>query len=295
MEERERKLQRVLIFLPILLIFYYHMFKTKQPIVYLLAAIQILTHLYLFTNNKQCTPDTDSLCNFGALMMGIIFTSIVLKNKLGVVPLLISLYMVISHLVTINLINGTFIYKDVELPIFKKQSYILIFSDLFHETKLSKFIEDNINTKKGCVIDAGAYVGDSFMILAHKHPERNFYMIEPSSENANFIDSIKSDNVKVLRNVISNQNTKYSSDNDSAPNSTYTENENGTESVRVDDIIKEPVAIMHYDVEGMELEAVLGSINLIKTFRPIVITETLGVHAEKNKKIFNIFENSTIK
>lgn len=40
----------------------------------------------------------------------------------------------------------------------------------------------------------------------------------------------------------------------------------------------------------MELEAVLGSINLIKTFRPIVITETLGVHAEKNKKIFNIFE-----
>tara|TARA_R110000803_G_scaffold185157_3_gene247509 strand:- start:184 stop:1185 length:1002 start_codon:yes stop_codon:yes gene_type:complete len=287
MDTRERKLQRLLILLPGLFIFYCYVFKCKLPVVYLLASIQIITHIYLLINDKQCTPTTDKTCNFGAMLIGIIFTGIIIKYKLGLIPLIISIYMIISHLFTINIIRGTFIYNDLELPIFDLKSYILMYCDRFHENKLSKFLDKAIANTNGCIIDAGAYIGDSFMTLARKYKDRKFYMIEPSNKNADFIEKIKSDNVKVIRKILGDKKRKYISDNVNAPNSTYIESSTGEESVRVDDIINEPVAIMHYDVEGMELEVVLGSMRLIETYKPIIITESLGIYENKNRQIIN--------
>lgn len=288
MDLKERRYQRIFILLPGLCFFYFYVFKCKIMLVWLLAAIQITTHFYLLLTDKQCNPKTGNLCNKMALLIGVLFTIIVLKYKLGVVPLFISLYMIVSHLATIYPWKGTFEYKGIELPLFQKESYIFIYCDLFHEKKLSKLMEEFVEQTEGCIIDAGAYIGDSFLLMARKNLDRTFYMIEPSVVNTKFIEQIKTKNVKVIRKLLSDGKKTYKNKNKDKANAFYEESREGEESIRVDSIIHEKVAIMHYDVEGMELEVVKGSMKLIKRDNPIVIVESLGKHEKKTKEIIKL-------
>jgi len=260
-------------------------------LVYLLAAIQISTHIYLLVTDKQCNPKVGNLCNKMALLIGVLFALIVVKYKLGAVPLAISLYMIISHLVTIYPLKGTFEYKGVELPLSNMRSFIFIYCDLFHEKKLSELLEELVDTTDGCIIDAGAYIGDSFLLMARKHRDRTFYMIEPSKPNADFIEQVKTDNVKVVQKLLSDGKRRYNATNKDSANASYEEDENGVESVTVDSLIREKVAIMHYDVEGMELEVVKGSMKLIKRDNPIVVVESLGKHEKKTKEIISLLKD----
>ena len=296
MNFKQRILQRLLILIPGLLVFYCYVLKCKLPLVYALVAIQFTTHLYLMLSGKQCNPKVNNICNKFAFIIGIIFTGIVLKYKLGVIPLFISLYMIVSHILTIYPLNGTFEYKNIELPIFNKNSYIFVYCDLFHEKKLSEQLDEFIRNTDGCIIDAGAYIGDSFLLPARKYPDKTFYMIEPSETNANFIDRVKTDNVIVLRKLLSDKRKIYKGFNENQPNASYKEDTTGElESIPVDQLICEKVGIMHYDVEGMELEVILGSINLIKRDRPIVIIESLGKDLNKTNQIKTIMENLNYK
>ena len=296
MDHKHRFIQRILIFIPGLLIFYCYVFKCKLPLVYVLAAIQFTTHIYLMLSGKQCTPKTKSLCNRFAMLIGFIFTGVIIKYKLGIVPLLISVYMIISHIVTIYPLHGTFEYKDLKLPILNKNSYIFIFCDLFHENKLSKILEEIIKHTNGCVIDAGAYVGDSFLILSNKYPDRTFYMIEPSDANAKFIEKVKPNNVKVIRALLSDRQKVYTSLNENQPNASYEENTSGEiNSITADDLIHEKVSILHYDVEGMELEVIKGSMGIIERDNPVIVVESLGKDIYKTQQIKHILGNMGYK
>lgn len=233
---------------------------------------------------------TSQKCDVIAFWIGLIFTVIVVKHRLGVVPLIISLCMMLCHLDTVSPVEMTLVYKGVKLPIFRKQTYILIYCDLFHERKLSAQMEQLLHSTEGCVIDAGAYVGDTFLLLARKHKHRTFYMIEPSQENADFIERVKSSNVRVIRRLVSDKKKQYQGHRENMANASYTESTQGIESCRVDDLIHEKVGIMHYDVEGMELEVVRGSMGLIRKHRPIVIVESLGRHKEKTAEIISLLK-----
>lgn len=291
MDRTNRIKQRIFIMLPVLIVFYYYLFKTKLPIVYILATIQLTTHFYLLFTNNQCNPNNGKICNIFALLIGISFFGIIVYKKLGVIPLLISIYMIISHLITINLIEGTFVYQNINLPIFNFNSYMFILATNFHETKLSKLLDVLVNNTEGCIIDAGAYIGDSTIILAKKYPERTFYLIEPSTNNYKFIGKIKSDNVKLLQTLLSDGNKTYSTDDDvNKANASFKESFT-MESKTIDELVTEKVGIMHYDVEGMELEVVKGSLNSIEKYRPIVIVETLEQFKDKTSQIIDIFEN----
>lgn len=224
-------------------------------------------------------------------MVGILFTVIVLKYRLGLIPLIISIYMIVSHLIPIYPWKGTFGYKGMELPLFQKESYILIYCNLFHERKLSRLLEKLLDMTDGCIIDAGAYIGDSFLLLARKHRDRTFYMFEPSAYNACFIEQVKTKNVIVMQKLLSDDKKKYKSQNNKdLANASYQESIQGIESTTVDSLVQEKVGIMHYDVEGMELEVIQGSLGLIKRDRPVVIIESIGKHEKKTRKLIQLME-----
>jgi len=296
MDIHEQRIQRILILIPGLVLFYFYVFQSKLLIVYILATLQIATHIYLLSTNKQCNPRSGKLCNQMALIIGILFMIIILKYKLGVIPFCIAIYMVFSHIVTIYPIRRTFVYKEMELPLFKKESYIFILCNLFHERKLAKLLEKLLDMTDGCIIDAGAYIGDSFLLLAKQHQDRTFYMIEPSKKNVDFIKQVKTRNVRVAQALLSDGNHHYSSVNEHEPNASYKQNEeNGIRSIKVDDLIHEKVGIMHYDVEGMELEVIKGSLKLIKRDNPIVIVESLGRHQDKTNEIIYLMKEMKYK
>lgn len=52
--------------------------------------------------------------------------------------------------------------------------------------------------------------------------------------------------------------------------------------------IKEPIGLLHFDTEGHEYECLLGSIQTIKTQKPVIMVETLTEKEfEKIKTFFN--------
>ena len=236
------------------------------------------------------------------------------KKKIIIVVLLVAIYMAMSCLVTIKLRNGTFIYRGIELPIFDTKSYINLVSHKYHEKKLTSHlqsIQKEINNKT--IIDAGAYIGDTSLFLAKNNPEQLIYAIEPSLSNVKFINKIKNinklKNIGVLRYLLSDKSRNHTVKNADFPNAAYTETENpGSDTTKSetldklisDDIIKGPIGLLHYDVEGMELEVLQGSINTISKDKPIIIVETLGTF-EKNKELhdylvkLNYYKYETIK
>jgi FkbM family methyltransferase len=262
----------------------------------------------LYTN-KSCNPEKDNVCNKLALIIGIIYIYNIIdcrpipkKDKFYYISIFISFYIIISHIIAIYPIKGKFMYKGILLDILNLKSYILILSDLFHEVKLRKEIEKIVdNTKCDAIIDAGAYIGDSFIFLAKKYKHKKFYMIEPSNDNFNFIKKIKSDNnldnVILFNFLLSNDEEIYKGYDVNEPNAKYIKNKTGIRSEVVDNLkfkgkINEKIGLMHYDVEGMELEVLLGSIQTINEDKPIIIVEMLGINKNKNEKVENLLTKS---
>tara|TARA_Y100000389_G_C17468978_1_gene528476 strand:- start:1344 stop:2129 length:786 start_codon:yes stop_codon:yes gene_type:complete len=219
--------------------------------------------------------------------------------------LLIFCGVIIWNIIRVFPLKGIFVYKYLKLEIFNPKTYILILSDLCHEVKLRKELPKILNNmKNNVIIDAGAYIGDSFLFLAKKYKNKTFYLIEPSEDNYKFIEKVKInndlENVIVLNLLLSNIEEKYTASNKNLPNANYTKDINGINSVLVDKLKAEKkidgkVGLMHYDVEGMELEVLLGSIDTIKRDKPIIIVEMLGINNEKNKKVQELLKNNGYK
>lgn len=316
--KEDKILQRLIIFYPCLFIFYYSIKETVKncnfaekykKIIFYLFTIQILTHTYLLYMNKTCNPESNNICNKLALLIGVIYIYNILdckplpeKNKFYYFSLFISFYIIISHIIPIYPIIGKFRYKGLNLDILNLKSYILILSDLFHEAKLRKEIRNIVNNMDNdVIIDAGAYIGDSFLFLAKEYKNKKFYLIEPSEVNYKFIQKVKKDNdldnVIIYNLLLSNDEDIYKAYDINEPNAKYEKNDQGIKSVLVDNLISEnkisgKIGLMHYDVEGMELEVLLGSIKTIKNDKPIIIVEMLGVNNDKNKKVEELLKEN---
>jgi FkbM family methyltransferase len=173
---------------------------------------------------------------------------------------------------------------------------------MFHEKKMKEEIK-KILKNGGALIDAGAYIGDTSIMLANDFPNNSIYAIEPSGENCNFINNIIKNNnlqnLKCLNSILSNKEEFYSSiKNENKPNANYSlsSTNGGLKSTTLDllvanGVIKEKIGILHYDVEGMELEVLQGSEQTIKTQKPAIIVEMLNKETEKNKKIIEYLKN----
>lgn len=310
-------MEKLIFSYPVMFIFYLSVNKsfnfqkniTFKALLNYIIYLQVSFHTFQVLSGYKCTHITNIYCNKLALFFGIIHFITLFSNYLDernpitIIGLLISIYMILSHVVTIKPYSRTFICQNLELPIFNKSSYILLASHNFHETKLSKEIESLIKTiGNKAIIDAGAYVGDSILYLAKKHPEKIIYAIEPSISNYKFIKKIKTENklknVNVLNYLLSDSEEMYNVQNLNLPNASYVKSNNKNIAIKsktLDElvntnIIKDKIGLLHFDVEGMELKVLKGSINVIKRDKPIIIVETLG-KSEKNSMLNNFILN----
>ncbi len=184
--------------------------------------------------------------------------------------------------------------------------------------------------QNSCIIDCGAHIGDGSIAIAHalkfhKREDIIVYAIDPSKFKCDFIEFIKQknnlNNLIVLNYGLSNINTTYktsmlSSDNTGKENTGGWEwqvdqdNQNKEDNqinssdntnifMKLDDlvknnIIKHNIGIIHFDVEGMEKEAILGGVETIEKHKPYMSIENNlksgkdanGIEYSKNTKYF---------
>lgn len=102
MKLNDRKRERIFILLPGILLFYSYILPNANMFIKLLVCIQLSTHLYLQYSGKECNPQAKNYCNFLALIIGIIFLTFVIYKNVGIIPLFIASYMVLSHIITLR-------------------------------------------------------------------------------------------------------------------------------------------------------------------------------------------------
>lgn len=171
-----------------------------------------------------------------------------------------------------------------------------------------------------CIIDCGAHIGDGSIPIAHalKYNNREdiiVYAIDPSKYKCDFIEFIKKknnlNNLIVLNYGLSNMNNIYKSLQQSGTNTggwnwVVDINSNTDENkdllnkfVKLDDLVKDniisqSIGIIHFDVEGMEKEALQGSIDTITKYKPYMTIENNiksgkdinGIDNSKNNEYF---------
>ena len=158
-----------------------------------------------------------------------------------------------------------------------------------HEYNTNKIIInliDNIKTKKQIYIfDAGSHVGDTlFMIsiyLSNKKLENvKVIGVEPDLKKIKFINYIiKLNNIKniiIHHNAISNSSGSYSISTENSNSGAWTINElniiNDNKLVSIDELCyNKKIYLMHLDIEGYELKALMSGERTIKTTEHFII------------------------
>ena len=153
------------------------------------------------------------------------------------------------------------------------------------EVKLRKIVTHLIKKQKinGNIIDLGAWIGDNALAWSKNNQKHLVYAIDPSPDNCSYISELARindiSNIVVIQEAISSKKEIIST-SDSLDHSTFRKNSSGrnvVQSTSLDELYNcgkiDNIKFMHLDVEGMELDVILGSSNIIKLFSPIIIFE----------------------
>jgi len=153
----------------------------------------------------------------------------------------------------------------------------------FHKLGIEYLPQKAVDKLKGKdFIDGGAYIGDSAMILQEYDPRR-IYAFEPLSENYDLLlKTIKLNNLSQIvvpikkalglrresKHIVSLNSGSFISD--------IFDQEMGqtTEVISIDEFVDEKdldVGLIKLDVEGYELDTILGAEKTIKRFKPVMI------------------------
>ena len=164
--------------------------------------------------------------------------------------------------------------------------------------------------RNSCIIDCGAHIGDGSVPIAHalmknKRSDITVYALDPSKHKCEYMEIIKKENdIKnlVILNVglsdkqqdlhiskkkanIAGENTGgwgWSEQKMKKNNIKDSGNFVTLDSLVENKIIKQPIAYIHLDVEGMELQSLKGGLETLKRYKPFLSIEE---HDENNKDI----------
>ena len=167
-----------------------------------------------------------------------------------------------------------------------------------HEPKTNKLlIEYSLKVpKKSIIIDAGAHVGDTGLLIARelKDNGRNdvmVYEIDPNREKIDFITRTAQynhlNNVIVMQLGLSNKK-EMGTENQNDSNSGAWQLNTGKGNIPLDSIDnlffnKHKVGLMHLDVEGMELKTLQGADKVIRNYKPFIMIEYIHSNVKQLK------------
>ena len=105
-----------------------------------------------------------------------------------------------------------------------------------------------------------------------------------------YVDTIEQIDVKCINAAVWNENGEGSFINSGNRNSSvsstasFEHSELAVDLVRIDSVVKDSVDYIKYDVEGAECEAIIGSSNLIREYRPVLLISLY----HRSKDIFSL-------
>ncbi len=145
-----------------------------------------------------------------------------------------------------------------------------------------------------CAVDAGAYNGDTVkQMLAYFGNLKKIYAIEPDCKNCKKLrtlaDTIENCEIKIFESALWNCNdtADFSSSNNrnsSLLNSSHKHKDMQISLIALDGIISERVDYIKYDVEGVEKQALEGSMQTIEKYRPALLVSAY----HKSEDVFSL-------
>lgn len=204
----------------------------------------------------------------------------------------------LNHL---NISSKTFLNGcAVRIPLLQEVGFMNLFS---RDTWLLQLLETFFKLKEGCLIDAGANIGQSLILTKAADPDRSYLGFEPNpvciaycqqliKEN-NFSNSMlipvglsNTTSLLVLDSYSESSVDSYAS---LIQNFRPKERVYSSQHVPVfpldelaDDLKIEAIAALKIDVEGAELEVLQGSVSSLEKHRPLVVLEMLPIYNEEN-------------
>ncbi len=151
------------------------------------------------------------------------------------------------------------------------------FAEIYEENEYFATGIFNLIPEEECIVDCGAYVGDSleqYMNLFHNRVNK-YYCFEFNNGTADIlqkvIDKYQNPEIKLIRAGVSDENKMIQIADTSNMSSTKIESADLIEArlVRLDDELKnEKVSYIKMDIEGEELAALRGAETIIKNLQP---------------------------
>lgn len=178
----------------------------------------------------------------------------------------------------INIDNKDFFYFDNDDPVidYLKQGYL--YGKNNYEIGM---LYNRTSENDSYIIDCGAHIGTFGFSPAVEN--KNIMMIEAAPKNIECLTSTFKDfpNVIVEHQVILDDVKNCDFSHDSGPFGFVQENNSGSRLSTTIDLLCEKhnikkVSFIKYDIEGYEIEAVLGSKNILEQNKPLLILEVNG-------------------
>ena len=156
-----------------------------------------------------------------------------------------------------------------------KLSYDISFLETFIQNEENQYFDDflNLNLSKHVFLDIGAFDGHTTLKFIEKCPQyAGIHVFEPDPLNlAKVKDRLKEyDRIIYYDFGISSELTTLKFD---IANSNSSFSDSGAISVpvnKLDNVIKFPVTFIKMDIEGGEISAILGAVNTINAYHPIL-------------------------
>lgn len=171
------------------------------------------------------------------------------------------------------------------------------------EKDFVKLIEYLLAKKKGCFIDVGANIGQTLLKVRSIDKEIAYYGFEPNLRacfyltqliksnkfnNCTVIPAGASDGMRLLKFYSDGATGQGASFIEGFRSSRFYSSSEDALVVSIDDVMSNSgaslVSVIKIDVEGGELEALLGLGNTIAEYRPFIICEVLPVYDEKSEQ-----------
>lgn len=179
-----------------------------------------------------------------------------------------------------------------------------------HELKTNKKLLELLLScpENEYIIDAGSHIGDTGLLMANELKVKNIKSkiieIDPDKTKISFINEMTK--LNKLTNYISthilglsNNKTKGSLNKTLHPGGWYIKKGSDFTIDKLDNVIKSKTYLIKLDVEGNELNALIGAINIIKQDSPLLFIEVcdkqLKRYGHSTKMLYDFLKKNNYK